>query len=69
MIIRPERPTDTMAIRTVVTAAFRDASRSDGNEADIVDALRIDGTLAVSLVAEDDAGLVGHVAFSPVAVC
>ncbi|MEY9156209.1 hypothetical protein [Bradyrhizobium japonicum] len=48
MIIRPERPTDTMAIRTVVTAAFRDASRSDGNEAaDIVDALRIDGTLAV----------------------
>ncbi|MBR0883199.1 putative acetyltransferase [Bradyrhizobium japonicum] len=68
MIIRPERPTDTMAIRTVVTAAFRDASRSDGNEADIVDALRIDGTLAVSLVAEDDAGLVGHVAFSPVAV-
>jgi putative acetyltransferase len=49
-------------------AAFRDAPHSDGHEANIVDALRIGGVLTVSLVAEDEDKIVGHVAFSPVAV-
>ena len=47
---------------------FRDAPHSVGNEADIVDALRIGGALTVSLVAEDEGKIAGHVAFSPVAV-
>lgn len=68
MIIRPENPTDIPAIRSLVTAAFRDAPHSDGNEANIVDALRIGGVLTVSLVAEEEGKIVGHVAFSPVAV-
>jgi putative acetyltransferase len=68
MIIRPENPTDIPAIRSLVTAAFRDAPHSDGNEANIVDALRIGGVLTVSLVAEDEGKIVGHVAFSPIAV-
>ncbi|CCE08288.1 putative acyltransferase with acyl-CoA N-acyltransferase domain [Bradyrhizobium sp. STM 3843] len=68
MIIRSENPADTSAIASVVTAAFSDAARSDGNEADIVDALRADGDLTVSLVAEDEGRIVGHVAFSPVTV-
>jgi len=68
MIIRPEHPADTPDIRSLVTSTFRDAARSDGNEAAIVDALRADGILTVSLVAEDEGRIVGHVAFSPVAV-
>jgi putative acetyltransferase len=68
MIIRLENPTDVPAIRSLVTTAFRDAPRSQGNEAEIVDALRIDGALTLSLVAEDEGNLVGHAAFSPVTV-
>ena len=68
MIIRPENPKDIPGIRSLVTAAFQDAPHSDGNEAGIVDALRVDGVLTVSLVAEDEGKIVGHVAFSPVAV-
>lgn len=65
--IRPERPNDVAAIRALLRAAFADAPHSDGTEAAIVDALRGDGDLALSLVAE--AGeVVAHVAFSPVAV-
>ena len=36
------------------------------SEADLVDALRAQATPVVSLVAEDDGGLVGHIMFSPV---
>jgi putative acetyltransferase len=68
MIIRPEDPIDEPAIRSLVTAAFWDAPHSEGKEAGIVDALRIGGALTVSLVAEDEGTIVGHVAFSPVAV-
>lgn len=41
---------------------------SDGSEADIIRALRGSGDLALSLVAEEDGPVVGHVAFSPVAI-
>ena len=68
MIFRPENSTDIPAIRSLVTAAFRDTPRSQGNEAEIVDALRIDGVLTLSLVAEDEGKIVGHAAFSPVTV-
>ncbi len=37
-------------------------------EADLVEGLRDDGTLEVSLVAEADGRVVGHIAFSPVSV-
>jgi putative acetyltransferase len=68
MIIRPEHPAGISAIRSLVTAAFRDAPYSGGNEADIVDALRVGSVLTVSLVAEDEGKIVGHVAYSPVVV-
>lgn len=42
------------------------ASFPSHDEADLVDALRRDGDLFVSLVAEEDGVVVGHVAFSPV---
>ncbi len=61
--IRPERASDRAAIRALVAAAFPTPA-----EAQLVDALRDAGDLALSLVAERDGALVGHVAFSPIAV-
>jgi len=66
MIIRPETPADVDAITAVTAAAFRDHPFSRQTEPFIVLALRRVGVLAVSLVAEDDGRVVGHVAFSPV---
>jgi len=66
--IRPERPADIAAIRLVVIAAFKDVLYSHQTEADIVDALRAAGALAVSVVAADRDDVVGHVAFSPIRI-
>lgn len=66
--IRPERTGDERAIHEVVRAAFTDHPHSDGSEPAIVDRLRADGDLKISLVAEDGGEIVGHVAFSPVAI-
>jgi len=68
MIIRLENSTDAPAIRSLVTSSFRETSQSQGNEAEIVDALRIGGVLTLSLVAEDEGEVVGYAAFSPVTV-
>ena len=68
MVVRPERGEDRAAIRSVITDAFAMAEHADGNEAQIVEALRIAGALTLSLVAEADGEIVGHVAFSPVRV-
>jgi putative acetyltransferase len=59
--IRPERSADTAAITAVHTASFPTAY-----EARLVEALRANGRLSVSLVAVDGQTIVGHVAFSPV---
>lgn len=56
--IRPEEPSDRDAIRAVLERAFGEAA-----EADLVDRLRSDGDLVLSLVAVLQ-GVVGHVAFS-----
>ena len=68
MIIRTERPLDADAIGSLTSAAFKGMVHSSGTEAAIVDALRREGALALSLVAEKDGLLVGHVAFSPVTI-
>jgi len=60
-MVRPEKPEDVAAIYAVHGACFP----SEG-EARLVDLLRDAGRLAVSLVAEVDGAVVGHVAFSPV---
>ena len=66
--LRLEEPRDHAAIHVVTEAAFRDMPHSDGDEADLVGKLRSDGDLALSLVAEDGEQIVGHIAFSPVAI-
>jgi putative acetyltransferase len=63
VVVRPEAPSDRAAIFAVNASAFPTEA-----EARLVDALRAAGRLAVSLVAEDDGRVVGHVAFSPVSV-
>jgi putative acetyltransferase len=64
MLIRRERPDDVDAIRTVTTRAYDGMPYSNGSEPRLVDALRSDrGWIpALSLVAEVDRAVVGHVA-------
>jgi putative acetyltransferase len=66
--IRPEEPRDHAAIGVVTQAAFADSPHSDGSEVRIIDQLRSDGDLTLSLVAEDGERIVGHVAVSPVQI-
>ncbi len=61
--VRAERDGDTDAIARVNRSAFGGAT-----EAFLVDRLRERGQLVVSLVAESDDAIVGHIAFSPVAI-
>jgi putative acetyltransferase len=68
MEIRWECAEDVDAIRTVTSAAFKNAPHSNQKEVAIIDALRNAGALAVSLVAVDDRALVGHIAFSVVTI-
>lgn len=64
MRIRAEQSGDEAAIHRVTEAAFADHPHSEGTEPAIVDALRADGDFVLSLVAEGDGEIVGHVAFS-----
>ncbi|GGE51604.1 hypothetical protein GCM10007276_30800 [Agaricicola taiwanensis] len=68
MIIRSETPADTSLIRSLTDAAFSGAEHSSQTEGAIVDALRQAGALTISLVAEQDGTIIGHVAFSPVLI-
>lgn len=63
-MIRSEEPRDIGAIREINIAAFRDHPYSQQTEHLIVEALRADGALEISLVAEVDGEVVGHIAFS-----
>jgi putative acetyltransferase len=63
--IRPETATDLEAIRRVNLEAFAQHPLSQQTEHLIVDALRAADALALSLVAEVDGEVVGHIAFSP----
>lgn len=68
MIIRSETPDDEDGIHRITMAAFAIVSHASGFEAQIIRELRIDGNLTISLIAEDHGEIVGHIAFSPVAI-
>jgi putative acetyltransferase len=68
MIIRKETAADIEAISRVTIAAFRTLAVSNQTEQFIIKALRACGALALSLVAEIDECVVGHVAFSPLII-
>lgn len=68
ILIRDEAPRDAAAIGEVTVAAFEPLAISRHTEQFIVEALRAAGALSLSLVAEVDGRIVGHLAFSPVRV-
>lgn len=68
VVIRDERMADTVAITEVTAAAFEALEISGHTEQFIIEALRSAGVLTLSLVAEVDGRVVGHIAFSPVTI-
>ncbi|QDT75301.1 GNAT family N-acetyltransferase [Lacipirellula limnantheis] len=66
--VRPERSNDAAAIEALIAAAFLDAPHTSHTEQLIVAAVRAAGALTVSLVAEAEGAVVGHVAVSPVTI-
>ncbi len=63
MQIRDEWPADAPGIRSLLDQAFPDEPVGQ-----LVDTLRQDGDLALSLIAEQDGEILGHIGFSPVAI-
>ncbi|OHV71846.1 GNAT family N-acetyltransferase [Ensifer sp. LCM 4579] len=68
MIVRPERDDDRGAIGALTAAAFAGHPHSDQTEPLIIERLRAGGALSLSLVAEEEGEVIGHVAFSPVTI-
>ena len=66
--IRNETGTDVEAITDVTVAAFETLEISNKTEQFIIKALRAAKALTVSLVAELNNEVIGHIAFSPVTV-
>ena len=63
MLVRAEKETDRKAVYAVNVSAFETPA-----EADLVDALRTQAQPIVSLVAEENGRIVGHIMFSPVSL-
>ena len=63
MRIRDEIPDDFVIVNNILTAAF-----NSPGEAGLVDRLRDEAAPLVSLVAESDGVIVGHILFSPVTI-
>jgi putative acetyltransferase len=68
IIIRNETQDDVPAIAEVTIAAFRTLEISNHTEHFIIEALRAANALTVSLVAEMDGRVIGHIAFSPMTI-
>ncbi len=65
VVIRSERLEDIGAIGSVIRAAFAGMPYAEGDEAELVETLRREGALTVSLIAEVGGTVVGQVALSP----
>lgn len=65
MLVRNEAIGDIAAISQLVTEAFLTLAQSTGTEARIVEKLRAEGALALSLVAEEEGEAIGYLAASP----
>ena len=68
ILIRSETDADARAITEVTVAAFKTLKISNHTEQFIIEALRAAKALTLSLVAEVDSRVVGHIAFSPVTI-
>jgi putative acetyltransferase len=65
IVIRDERAEDQPAIYDLTRGAFAPMSFAAGDGQNLIYALQECGGLSISLVAELDGVIVGHVAFSP----
>lgn len=63
--IRPECSHDHLRIQEITELAFRDMPYAGGDEQDVIARLRSAQALVLSLVAEIEGNIVGHIAFSP----
>jgi len=63
VVVRPETKADIAALKQITIAAFTGKSYSDNTEHLVLEGLRDSGALEISLVAEIDGTVVGHVAF------
>jgi len=68
IVIRSETDADVSAISEVTVAAFETLEISNHTEQFIIEALRAAKALTISLVAEMDGRVIGHIAFSPVTI-
>ena len=68
MTIRDERTGDEQEIDHINSAAFANHPHSDQREGWIVKRLRAGNALTLSLVADENGRLIGHIAFSPVQI-
>ena len=68
VLVRSEKSTDIQAIEQVTIAAFKGRWYSDQTEHLVINRLRGAGAMSVSLVAEVDGKIVGHIAFSVVTI-
>jgi putative acetyltransferase len=68
IVIRNETDADLTTIADVTVAAFKSLEVSNHTEQFIIAALRAAKALTLSLVAEEDGRVVGHIAFSPVTI-
>ena len=68
IVIRDETAADEDAINEVTIAAFKTLEISNQTEHLIVEALRAAGALTLSLVADLDDRVIGHIAFSPLQI-
>jgi len=68
IVIRNETDADIGEITEVTIAAFETLEISNHTEQFIIEALRAAKALIVSLVAELDGRVIGHIAFSPVTI-
>ncbi len=66
--IRSETDADIRTITEVTSAAFKTLEISNHTEQYIIEALRAAKALTVSLVAEVNGRMIGHIAFSPVTI-
>ena len=67
-IIREELPADCDSITSVTAQAFLNHPHSDNTEQFIIEELRRNRALSLSLVAEIEGRVIGHVAFSEVTI-
>jgi len=68
IVIRNEMDDDASTITEVTITAFKTLAISNHTEQFIIEALRAADALTVSLVAEVNGRVIGHIAFSPVTI-